>query len=47
MDNWVYLVLAYSAAWFGVLFYILTNANKMAVIEQKIEDLESTIGQKH
>lgn len=36
MDNWINLVLAYSAVWLGVLFYIITNAKKMTVIEQKI-----------
>jgi CcmD family protein len=47
MYNWIYLVLAYSAVWLGVLLYVFINTNKLSEIEQKIEDLESMLAQKH
>jgi CcmD family protein len=46
MDNWIYLVLAYSAAWLGILFYVFLNSQKQADIEQKIIDIESSMTRK-
>jgi CcmD family protein len=46
MDNWIFLVSAYTIGWLGVLFYIFMNAKKQATIEQKIEDMESMLKQK-
>ena len=46
MDNWIFLVLAYTIGWLGVLIYIFMNANKQAAIERKIEDMESMLKQK-
>jgi CcmD family protein len=43
MDNWIYLVLAYSAAWLGILFYVFLNSQKLADIEMKIREIESSI----
>ncbi|KKK75413.1 hypothetical protein LCGC14_2873990 [marine sediment metagenome] len=41
MENWIFLFLAYTAGWLGVLFYIFLNSRKQAAIERKIKDLES------
>jgi CcmD family protein len=46
MDNWIFLVLAYTIGWLGVLFYIFMNAKKQAMIERKIEDMESMLAEK-
>jgi CcmD family protein len=46
MDNWIYLVLAYSAAWLGILFYVFLNSQKQADIEQKIIDKSVCINRK-
>lgn len=43
MDNWIFLFLAYTVGWLGVLFYIFMNAKKQATIERKIEDMESML----
>jgi CcmD family protein len=43
MDNWIYLVLAYSVAWLGILLYVYYNSQKLADIEMKIREIESTI----
>lgn len=43
MNNWIFLVLAYTAGWIGVLFYVFMNAKKQAAIERKIEDMESRL----
>ncbi len=40
MDNWIFLVSAYTIGWLGVLFYIFMNAKKQTAIERKIEDME-------
>jgi CcmD family protein len=41
MDNWQYLVGAYSVAWLGVVWFILINGKKQQVLEKKIADLEA------
>ena len=46
MDNWIYLVLAYSAAWLGILFYVYINSQKQTDLENKIRDIESMLAQK-
>ena len=46
MDNWIYLVLAYSAAWLGILFYVFLNSQKQTALEYKIRDIESMLAQK-
>ncbi len=46
MENWIFLFLAYTAGWLGVLFYIFLNARKQATIERKIKDLESMLAHK-
>ena len=46
MDNWIFLFLAYTAGWLGILFYIFVNAKKQARIERKIEDMESLLARK-
>ena len=40
MQNWQYLVSAYTIAWLGVAYYVFINARKQQVVEQKIADLE-------
>ena len=45
MDNGIFLFLAYTVGWLGVLFYIFMNAKKQAMIEQKIEDMETMLSQ--
>ncbi len=46
MENWIFLFLAYTAGWLGVLFYIFLNSRKQATIERKIKDLESMLAHK-
>jgi CcmD family protein len=46
MENWIYLFLAYTAGWLGVLLYIFMNAKKQVIIERKIKDLESILVRK-
>jgi CcmD family protein len=41
MENWQYLVGAYSVAWLGVVWFILINGKKQQVLEKKIADLEA------
>jgi CcmD family protein len=46
MDNWIYLVLAYSVAWIAILFYVFLNSQKQTDLEYKIRDIESMLAQK-
>lgn len=46
MENWIFLFLAYTAGWLGVLFYIFLNSRKQATIERKIKSLESMLAHK-
>ena len=40
MENWQYLVSAYSIAWAGLAYYVFRNITKVRRVEQRIEDLE-------
>jgi CcmD family protein len=46
MDNWIFLFMAYTIGWLGVLCYIFMNTKKQAAIERKIEDMEAMLAQK-
>ena len=41
MENWQYLIGAYTIAWLGVAFYIFINIKKQKIVERKITDLET------
>jgi CcmD family protein len=41
MENWQYLIGAYTIAWLGMAFYIFINVNKQKLLERKISDLET------
>jgi CcmD family protein len=41
MENWPYLIGAYTIAWLGVAFYIFINVKKQKNLERKIADLEA------
>jgi CcmD family protein len=41
MENWQYLIGAYTIAWLGVAFYIFFNIKKQKLLERKITELES------
>lgn len=43
MENWAFLVAAYTIGWLGVSFYVLAAARKQKAIEKKIETLETLI----
>lgn len=43
MNNWIFLVLAYTVGWLGVLIYVFMNSRKQAAIDRKIEDMESVL----
>ena len=40
MENWQYLIGAYTIAWLGMAFYIFINVKKQKLLERKISDLE-------
>ena len=40
MENWAYLVAAYTVAWVGVAVYVFLNVKKQNMLSVKIEDLE-------
>ena len=41
MENWQYLIGAYTIAWLGMVFYIFINVKKQKLLERKISDLET------
>ena len=41
MENWQYLIGAYTIAWLGIAFYIFINIKKQKIVERKIADLEA------
>jgi CcmD family protein len=41
MENWQYLIGAYTIAWLGMAFYIFINVRKQKNLERKISDLET------
>lgn len=41
MENWQYLIGAYTIAWLGITFYIFINVKKQKILERKISDLET------
>ena len=41
MENWQYLIGAYTIAWLGIAFYIFINIKKQKIVERKITDLET------
>lgn len=43
MDNWYYLVGAYTFAWVGIVVYISGNLRRLKVAEEKLKDLEKKI----
>ncbi|UCE79180.1 MAG: CcmD family protein [Nitrospiraceae bacterium] len=43
MNNWYYLVGAYTIAWVGIMVYISGNIKKLKVAEEKLKDLEEKI----
>ncbi|GAB4387629.1 MAG: hypothetical protein Kow0025_02280 [Thermodesulfovibrionales bacterium] len=46
MENWVFLVAAYTIGWLGVSFYVLASARRQKAIEKKIEVLEALLGRR-
>jgi hypothetical protein len=43
MDNWYYLVGAYTIAWTGIALYISGNLKRIKLAEEKLKDLEHKI----
>ena len=43
MNNWYYLVSAYTIAWLGIVLYISGNLKRIKIAEEKLEDLENRI----
>ncbi len=43
MENWGYLVGAYTVAWLGVSFYLYANAKKQKAIEERLSDIEALL----
>jgi len=41
MENWQYLIGAYTIAWLGLASYVFINVKKQKVLETKISDLET------
>ena len=41
MENWQYLIGAYTIAWLGIAFYIFINIKKQKILETKISALET------
>ncbi len=41
MENWQYLIGAYTIAWLGMASYIFINVKKQKLLERKISDLET------
>lgn len=41
MENWYFLVAAYTIAWLGVSVYVFLNSRKQETVEKKIRALES------
>ena len=41
MENWQYLIGAYTIAWLGMAFYIFINVKKQKLLERKISDMET------
>jgi CcmD family protein len=41
MENWQYLIGAYTIAWLGLAFYIFVNVKKQKLLERKISDMEA------
>ncbi len=41
MENWQYLIGAYTIAWLGIAFYTFINIKKQKIVERKISDLEA------
>jgi CcmD family protein len=44
MENWQYLIGAYTIAWLGIAFYIFINVKKQKILARKIFDLETRTG---
>jgi hypothetical protein len=45
MDNWYYLVGAYTIAWIGITLYISGNLKRIKIAEEKLKDLENKFSQ--
>jgi hypothetical protein len=43
MDNWYYLVGAYTIAWLGMVVYISGNLKRLKVAEEKLKDIEAKL----
>lgn len=43
MDNWQYLIGAYTIGWLGVAYYVFRNIMKLRALEVKVSDLEDKI----
>jgi CcmD family protein len=41
MDNWQYLIGAYTIAWLGIAIYIFINVRKQKTMERKLSELET------
>ncbi|HDH34483.1 MAG TPA: CcmD family protein [Nitrospirae bacterium] len=46
MENWSYLVGAYTIAWLGVSLYLFVNAKKQKGIEERLSDIEDLLKDK-
>lgn len=43
MDNWQYLVAAYTVVWTVLTLYVLRTALKQKATERRLDDIESTM----
>ncbi len=43
MENWQYLVGAYSVAWVGVAYFVFRVTGRQRLVEQRIADIEEKV----
>lgn len=43
MENWQYLVGAYTIAWVGVAYFVFRVTSKQRLVERKIADIEEKV----
>lgn len=45
MDNWYYLVGAYTIAWLGIVLYMAGTLKRIKIAEEKLRDVENKLSE--